>query len=88
MVDVVRSAFKSIVVVGEDGQEIRLNENDEIVFALEMTGEARRGTIIKISGKDAKTKLQIRTKGTEFEEIHNLVSIAEGTLKLATDDEE
>jgi hypothetical protein len=91
MVSVEKGSFKSIIVLNEDGEQIRIDEGNAVEFVTE-SGQAVTGTVMKIQGKGDKTKLQILPKMGEHEEIWSVVSMAEiwsvvsmaeGTLKLA-----
>lgn len=50
MVNVVESAFKSVVIEGEEGN-LTVSEGMHIKFACESDGEVVEGGLVKISGK-------------------------------------
>lgn len=88
MVNVKTSVFKSFVVEDEEQKELRLNEGDLVEFTIESTGEKKVGYVTLIKGKGQKTTLQIRTVKSEFEEIHSVNSMVDGSLKLFVKEEE
>jgi hypothetical protein len=80
MVNVVTSAYKSIVVESPDG-DLTISEGMDIKFTVN-AGEEVKGTLNKISGKEEKTKLQITPEGTQKEEIWMVAVIDEGSLAI------
>jgi hypothetical protein len=85
MITVNRSAFKSVIVQNEIGEDLRIEEGMRVVFNTE-TGEIVKGDLVKISGKDDKTKLQIIPYNSQKQEIWELVVIGEGSLKIDEDE--
>lgn len=80
MVNVLTSAYKSIVVETPDG-ELTVSEGMTIRFTVN-AGEEVKGVLNKISGKEEKTKLQITPLGTQKEEIWIVALIDEGSLSV------
>jgi translation initiation factor IF-1 len=76
-----KDVFKSLEVLDADGKVLRINEKNNIQFALE-TGEVIKGKLNKISGKGEKTKLQITPDGGQKEEIWSVLVISEGSLSV------
>lgn len=64
-----------------DGQKGTVNEGDDIEFITE-SGEQIKGNVVKISGKNEKTRIQIVPEGCDCEQIWSVVSIKDGTLKV------
>jgi hypothetical protein len=80
VVNVLTSAYKSIVVETPDG-ELTVSEGMTIRFTVN-AGEEVKGVLNKISGKEEKTKLQITPLGTQKEEIWIVALIDEGSLSV------
>lgn len=80
MINVVESAFKTVVVEGKNGN-LTVSEGQHIQFATD-DGEEVNGGLVKISGKKDKTKFQIVPEGAVKQEIWNLTDIAEGSLEV------
>lgn len=70
-----------------DGQTVKVNVGDVIEFVVEGSGEIKKGTITKISGKKAKTKIQMIPFGMDCEEIRSVASIVDGSLVLIDNEE-
>lgn len=81
MVIVETDAFKSLEVLNNDGELLRIDEGNTIKFATE-DGVEVKGKLTKISGKGEKTKLQIVPEGGQKEEIWSVVVMAEGSLSI------
>lgn len=81
MVNVINDVFKSVVVEGK-GSQLRIDEGNKIKFIVESTGIVKEGTILKISGKGEKTKLQIMPKDNECEEVWSIIVMKEGSLEV------
>lgn len=83
MVMVEKDKFASIIVMGNDGEEVRIQEEDKIVFTTE-SGVTKKAVLTKITGSKKERKLQIRPMFSEFEEVWSLFNIQEGTLRVMT----
>ena len=81
MVNVLTSAYKSIVVETKDGGELTISEGMHITFSVN-AGTERTGILNKISGKEEKTKLQITPDGAQNEEIWLIAVVDEGSLSV------
>lgn len=81
MVNVVESAFKSIVIDGEEGN-LTISEGMRIKFTCESDGEIVEGGLVKISGKKDKTKFQIIPVGAVKQEIWSLTDIADKSIEI------
>ena len=81
MVNVNKDTFRSIIVAGEDG-DIRVDEGNVVKFTVESTGEAKSGTVTKVSGKGEKAKLQIIPVGFEHEEVWSVIAMEEDSLQV------
>lgn len=81
MINVIESAFKSVVVEGVDG-DLTISEGMHIRFACANDGEIVEGGLIKISGKKDKTKFQIIPVGAVKQEIWSLIDIAERSIEI------
>ena len=81
MVNVLTSAYKSIVVETKDGKELTVSEGMHIEFSVN-AGTEKVGILNKISGKEEKTKLQITPDGAQNEEIWLIAVIDEGSLTV------
>ncbi len=90
MIEISINPYKSIVIVDAKGELLTISEGDNILFALEGTGEVVKGVVTKFISKDEKLKIQIFNPDKNCEEIWSVVLIKEGSLKLVegTDDED
>ncbi len=80
-----QNPYKSIVVEDEHGRDVTISEGDKIRFCTE-GGELKKGYVTKLQGKDDKLKIQIVPVGGECEEIWSLISMADGSLNLDTEE--
>ena len=64
-----------------DGKNVKIQEGDNIEFAVESSGEIKTATVVKMTGKGEKTKIQIMPVGSDCEEIWSIMLIAENSLK-------
>lgn len=81
MVNVLTSAYKSIVAETNEGEQLTVSEGMHITFSVN-AGTVRTGTLNKISGKEEKTKLQITPDGAQNEEIWLIAVVDEGSLSI------
>jgi hypothetical protein len=73
--------YKSIVVKTEEENPVVISEGDDIEFTLE-SGEVKKGTVTKFSGKDDKLKIQMLAEDKTCEVIYPTVVMVDGSLKL------
>lgn len=85
MVNVKVDAFKSVIVTGIDGKDLRIDEGMRVKFSND-AGEVVGGILSKISGKGEKTKLQIIPYDTQKQEIWELLVMADNSLSIDTED--
>lgn len=75
MIEIVEKPFKSMIVSGENGHELRIDEGNTIAFVNE-NGEVITGALIKIVGKK-NVALTIQPPDTQRQEIWYLNDIRE-----------
>lgn len=71
----------NVLEVEVNGKTIVVNEGDTISFIVE-SGEVVEGTVTKLKGKNEKAKIQIAPLGQFKEEIWDVLSIKENSLKV------
>jgi hypothetical protein len=81
MVTVSINPFKSVVVMDENGKDLRVDEGRKISFA-NKDGEQVDGTLDKISGKNEKVKFLITPPDSSKQELWRLADIQEGSLRI------
>jgi hypothetical protein len=82
MIIVSVNPYKSVIVQGEDEDDlITVSEGDNIQFDLE-SGEVKKGTVMKLQGKGDKLKIQLLPENRECEEIWSVLQMVDGSLKL------
>jgi hypothetical protein len=74
----------SVMEVEVDGQNFTVNEGDEIEFLIE-SGEVVSCVVNKMTGKGAKTNLQIKRFGSMCEEIWSVSTMVKLRLIKPTD---
>lgn len=77
-----RNPYKSVILLGSEGDLLVVSEGCNVKFTLENSGEVKTGTVVKFFGKDEGLKIQIIPSGEEYEEIWSIASIVEGSLKV------
>lgn len=87
MIVVAENPYKSFEVETALETILRIDEGMKVAFATE-TGEKVSGTLIKISGKGEKTKIQIMPYGEQKQEIWPLICMQEGSLHIDSGDDE
>lgn len=87
MVVVTSNPIKSVVIVDEKGNDLRIDENVDIEFA-NLAGEKVTGFLSKISGKGEKVKFLIDPPDSQRQELWRLADMAEGSLRIVDEEDE
>ena len=79
MLEIIKDAYKSIEIMGNNEDSITVKEGNFIKFATE-NGEEKVGRVVKLAGKGEKTNITIIPEDSECKEIWDIENIAEGSL--------